>query len=130
MSIVGTLIVAVSAFFGGLLLLLARRRLRRDGSSSAAGTAYALEAADLGPPPILRPAAIFHQLLFDPVELTPVWVRPRPMAPEESPVADASPAAEPKQTKRRRQPKPTSKDSTGASKPRSKRATKPDQPAG
>lgn len=128
-SLVAPLIAAISAFFSGLLLLLARRRSRQDRSQAVAGGAGALEAADLGPPPTLRPAAIFHQLLFDPVELTPVWVRPRTAAPEEPMVANAAPAAEPKQTKPTRQPKAKAKESTGARKPRSKRAAKPDPDA-
>ncbi len=37
----------------------------------------ALEDETLGPPPILQPAAIFRQYLFDPTEFTPEWARPR-----------------------------------------------------
>jgi hypothetical protein len=95
-----------------------------------------LEGATLGPPPVLLPAAIFRELLYDPTEFTPVWLRPRP-APEpnpassssptvdESAVASAAPTDEPKPAKRTRKPKASG--STGPAKTRSKRVAKPDQ---
>jgi hypothetical protein len=121
-SLAAPLIAAVGAIAAGFVLLVARRRFRRDRTP-----AMAFEGPPLGPPPLLVPAAIFHQLLFDPAELTPVWVRPRPPAPEGTAVEAAVPVLEPKPTKRTRQPKPKAKDSTGATKTRSKRVPKPDQ---
>jgi hypothetical protein len=80
----------------------------------------ALAAVPLGPLPVLEPAAIFRQVLWDPAEVAPVWVRP---LPEPEPVAaettepatelveatagaeaDASPAVS-KPAKRTRRPK-------------------------
>ena len=98
----------------------------------------ALEGATLGPPPVLLPAAIFRELLYDPTEFTPVWLRPRP-APEPDPasssdptvdenaVVNAAPTVEPKPAKRTRKPKASG--STGPAKTRSKRVAKPDPTA-
>jgi len=122
-----------------LRLLFARRGSRRDRSVgdglAVDGDAMPLEGATLGPPPVLLPAAIFRELLYDPTEFTPVWLRPRP-APEpnpassssptvdESAVASAAPTDEPKPAKRKRQPKATA--SSGPTKTRSRRVAKPD----
>jgi hypothetical protein len=97
--------------------------------------AVALEAADLGPPPILQPAAIFRQLLFDPAESSPVWARPRPApapvsasspAPlHNAAVADSAPTVEPKPAKRTRRPNVSAP--SGASRTTSKQNTKADR---
>jgi hypothetical protein len=42
--------------------------------------------APLGPPPVLLPATIISQVLFDAAELVPEWARPRP-APSTTPPA-------------------------------------------
>jgi hypothetical protein len=49
-------------------------------------------------PPVLLPASIVRQVLFDATELTPVWARPRPgpepvAIPAEPVVVHAEPAA-------------------------------------
>jgi hypothetical protein len=49
-------------------------------------------AAPLGPPPVLLPAAIFSQVVFDPMEITPEWAKPRP-APAPAPAGPPSPDA-------------------------------------
>jgi hypothetical protein len=124
------------------LLLLAPRRAGRD-RSPADGLpvdvdAMALEGAALGPPPILRPAAIFRQVLFDPAESSPVWMTPRPTpAPDpasssdpmvdKTAVADSASTGEPKPTKRARRPK--ANGPSGASRSKSKRIAKPDHGA-
>jgi len=98
-----------------------------------AGGALALEDAEAGPPPVLLPAAIFRQLLFDPAELTPAWLRPRPV-PEPDPAeaagatidatapADVLPTDVPKPAKRTRRPK--SDGTASPSRPRSRRVAK------
>jgi hypothetical protein len=122
-----------------LRLLFARRRSRRDRTAgdglAVDGGAMALEGATWGPPPVLLPAAIFRELLYDPTEFTPVWLRPRPV-PEPDPasssgptvdenaVVNAAPTDEPKPAKRKRQPKASGP--TGPAKTRSRRVTKPD----
>ena len=80
--------------FKRLLDLTRRRpggdRATADEPTDAAG-AIADDDVPLGPPPVLRPAAIFRQLLFDPAEIAPVWARPRPaFAPASAPEATAS----------------------------------------
>ena len=119
-------LIAAAGFF--LLFLLARRRSRRDPARPvepvADGGAMALAAVPLGPRPVLEPAAIFRQVLWDPAEVAPVWVR-APAEPESAPpeppdeaAPTAGPAAEAvtalddaqttalKPTKRTRRPKP------------------------
>lgn len=138
-SLAAPLIAAVSAIVAGLLFLFGRRRSRRDRSPGEGlavdATAMALEAATLGPPPVLQPAAIFRQVLFDPAEIMPAWARPRPApAPDpassagqmvdETAVADAAPTDDSKPTKRTRRPK--ANGSSGASRTRSRPAAKPD----
>ena len=65
------------------------------------------ELAPVGPP-VLLPAAIVRQVLFDATELVPVWAMPRPEA------SLATTPNEPKATKRPRRPKATG---TSAAKP-------------
>ena len=67
---------------------------------------------DLAPigPPVLLPAAIVSQVLFDATELVPAWAKPRPEA------VPATTPNEPKATKRPRRPKSTA---TPAAKPTS-----------
>ncbi|HEV8544756.1 MAG TPA: hypothetical protein VGQ64_00555 [Candidatus Limnocylindrales bacterium] len=126
---------------GGLLVRFGRRRTHAEGPPDDApavdADAMALESAPVGPP-ILVPAAIFRQLLFDAAELTPAWARPRP-APVPDPegssgpivdkpvVAKVAPTDAPKPTKRTRRPKPNG--SSGASRPRASRVAKPDHGA-
>jgi hypothetical protein len=136
------------------LLKLAQRRPGRDRSPADGPavdvTSIALDDAPLGPPPVLRPAAIFRQLLFDPAESAPVWARPRPAsAPDpvvasgqtadrpavgkskatgKARVARAASPSEPTQTKRTRRPTAsgtTTSSSPAAGRTRSKRASKP-----
>ena len=86
-------LVAAAGFF--LLFLLARRRRRTDPAtvveSEPGGSAMALAAVPLGPLPVLEPAAIFRQVLWDPAEVAPVWVRP-PTEPESSATETPDPA--------------------------------------
>jgi hypothetical protein len=123
----------------GRLLPFARRRSRPDRSTVdgplADGGSKGLEGETWGPPPVLLPAAIVRELLYDPTEFTPAWLRPRP-APEPDPatssaatvdetaVAKAATTGELKPMKRKRQPK--ANGSPGATKTRSRRVVKPD----
>ena len=123
------------------LLHLGRRRPEPERPPEVPVTvdidALPLEATTVGAVPMLRPAAIFHQVLFDPTEYTPAWLRPRPAATTETStpsdlmadqaaVADAGPIDTPKPRKQRtRQPKTST--TPAASRPRSKRIAKPDQ---
>jgi hypothetical protein len=97
--------------------------------------AMPLEGATLASAPGLVPAAIFRQVLFDPTEFTPAWLRPRlapaqepatPSAPvvEQTAVANAAPADERKPATRPRRPK--AKTPSAAKPTRSKRAAKTD----
>ena len=84
------------------------------------------DAAPLGPP-ILLPASIIRQVLFDATELTPVWARPRrepepvavptePVAPKRPRRAPAAGAAKPVRTEataRRTRRSPRSPKSDG-----------------
>ena len=137
-SLAVPLVAALSAMIGGLLLLLVRRRSRRDRSPGAGS--MALDGAPLGPPPTLVPAAIFHQVLFDPAELAPVWLRRRPAsapdpvsepdpapAAEETAVATAAPTDDPKPARRTKRPKTSGAPATTRS--RTKRVAKPDPDA-
>jgi hypothetical protein len=77
--------------------------------------------------PVLMPAVIFRQLIFDGTEVTPVWARPRP-APESEPATTTVGASnEPKPAKRARRPKPDGP--SGASRPKTRRATRKDDGA-
>jgi hypothetical protein len=77
------------------------------------------DVAPVGPP-VLLPATIVSQVLFDATEITPVWARPRP-----GPVSVAVPAqpsipVEPAPRKRTRRA-----STSGAAKPRRTQATPP-----
>ena len=116
---------------------LAARRTGRD-PSPVDGPAVLVGVADLeevaGPPPILRPAAIFRQVLFDPADLVPVWARPRAAAWTLTSSLSGAPVdaaavttpdlpGEPKPAKRARRSATTT--SSSAVRPRSKKAAKP-----
>jgi hypothetical protein len=122
------------------LLHLGRRRPEPDRPPEEPVTvdidALPLEGATVGTVPMLRPAAIFHQVLFDPTEFTPAWLQPRPAAATGTPgpsdpidhqtaVADSGSTDTRKAPKRARRPKTS--PSPAASRPRSKRIAKPDQ---
>ncbi len=131
---------------GGLLVRLGRRRTPQEESRDESpvdapavdADAMPLESAALDPSPMLVPAVIFRQVLFDGAELTPVWARPRP-APVADPrsstdptvdktvVATIAPTDKPKPTKRTRQPKPNGSSST--TRPKTRRVAKPDHGA-
>ena len=136
------------------------RRGSRGGSSAAGHAANGSEAAadddaiagddaphaatraELDAPPVLRPSAIFRQLLYDPAEITPVWARPRSAAPSEPATALATApdltvgepggtaiadVDEPKPAKRTRRPKAdASATTTAPARPRPKRSTRKD----
>ena len=79
----------------GRLPFLTRRSTSSDGGAgdypAAAKAPADPDVAPVGPP-VLLPATIVRQLLFDATELTPIWARPRP---DPEPVAVAAAAAEP-----------------------------------
>ena len=122
------------------LLHLGRRRPEPERPPEVPVTvdidALPLEATTVGAVPMLRPAAIFHQVLFDPTEYTPAWLKPRPAATtdtstpsdvmaDQTAVADAGPTDTPRPRKQRtRQPKASA--SPAASRPRSRRIVKSD----
>ena len=86
----------------GRLPLLGRLSTRAERSPS--GVAAMVRPPidpDLAPigPPVLLPAAIVSQVLFDATELVPAWAKPRPEA------VPATTPNEPKATKRPRRPK-------------------------
>ena len=72
-----------------LARLLSRGSSRPEPAPSVVPTgdrgALALDTAAVGPP-MLLPAVIFRQVLFDPTEFTPAWLKPRP-APAPEPLA-------------------------------------------
>jgi len=132
------------------LLHVGRHRPEHGQSSIEGGTVgggvTTLDDEPPEPEPILQPAAIFRQYLYDPSEYTPEWARPRPKpeaAPEPTPVPASDPdpapvsatavaetaiaepldAAPPKPAKRARR-QPASGAST-ATRSRPKRSTKP-----
>jgi hypothetical protein len=120
------------------LLHFGRRRPEPDRPPAEQVTvdidAMPLESA-VGPAPMLRPAAIFHQTLFDPTEFTPAWLRPRPapgtgpsrpsdLPGDQTAAEDSGSTDAPKPPKRARRPKTS--PSPGPSRPRSKRTAKPD----
>lgn len=78
---------------------------RSTSSDSQASDHPAMVAATLDPdkapvgPPVLLPASIVRQVLFDATELTPVWARPR--SDSKAVVVPTEPAA-PKTPKRAR----------------------------
>jgi hypothetical protein len=121
------------------LLRLGRRRPEPDRPPAEQVTvdmdALPLESATVGPVPMLRPAAIFHQTLVHASEFTPAWLKSRPAPGTEpsgpSDLQDDRAAAEDsgstdaqKPPKRARRPKTS--PSPGTSRPRPKRIAKPD----
>ena len=118
------------------LLHLGRRQPEPDCPPAEPVTvdidAMPLESAPVGPVPMLLPAAIFHQTLYDPTEFTPAWLRPRPapgtepsdLTDDQTADADSGSTDAPKPPKRARRPKTS--PSPGPSRPRSKRTAKPD----
>jgi hypothetical protein len=124
------------------LRLLRRRPTEREDPTPADSPAVDIDAMPLVgatlDPSVLRPAAIFHQLLFDPAESSPVWARPRPVpVPDpassagptvnETAVADSASTGAAKPTKRTRRPKANA--SSAASRTRTKRIAKPPRDA-
>jgi hypothetical protein len=110
--------------FGGLLRRIGRGDSKEESSKAKAPAVDAGEMAlDDKPvgPPILMPAAIFSQPLVNATEITPAWLRPRP-AP-----APVVPAADTKAAKRSSRPKTAG--SSGTTRPRTRRVTKPDRDA-
>jgi hypothetical protein len=96
---------------------------------------------DWDPIPVLLPAAIFRQVLFDSTEFPPAWLPPRPpgWAPKAAPAsaptgelatADVQTTEKPAPAKRTRQRKTTG--SATSTRTRTKRVAKPakDPPAG
>jgi hypothetical protein len=69
----------VSRIIGRLPFLKRDRPRPGDVAEPADAADPSEEADDPGPPPVLRPAAIFRQLLWDPAEASPIWARPRPV---------------------------------------------------
>ena len=117
-----------TAGVGGLLFLI-RRRPRRDGMPKAAlavagggdavamgGGVLAMAMAPLGPPPVLRPAVIISQVLFDPAEFVPDWAKPRPK-PAAEPPGEADPASD-EATVQTEPSDPAPEDAKAASRPR------------
>ena len=103
--------------FGSLPFL---RRLSTRAERSPSNELAAVRAPidpDLAPvgPPVLLPAAIIRQVLFDATELIPAWAMPRAEA------GQPTTPIEPKATKRPRRPKSTGTSVTkpAAAKPRS-----------
>jgi hypothetical protein len=93
-----------------------------------------LASAIAEPRRMLRPAAIFHQVLYDPAEHAPAWLRRRPeppapaMAPAaETALAETTPAAKPKATRRTTRSK--ANGSATPARPRTRRTAKADPPA-
>ena len=96
----------------------------------------AADRGELEAAPVLLPAAIHRQLLYDPAEITPVWARPRP-APAREPaisptsVADGPTAPaiaasdQPKPATRTRRPKADA-TTTAPARPRAKRSARKD----
>jgi hypothetical protein len=91
----------------GRLPFLTRRASTSDRRASEQPT---MAAASVDPdrapvgPPVLLPASIVSQVLFDATELTPVWARPRPdpefVAVAAEPVAVTEEPATPKRARR------------------------------
>ena len=132
--------------FGGLQRLLARRASPAPSDPPAvAYDSIDMDGAELGPPPVLRPAAIFRQVLYDPTEHAPAWLTRRPTLPPmfaaggasaPSPTVDGAAAAlvadvrasdAPTPVKRARRPKATTSrpaESAAPTRPRSTRVRK------
>ena len=126
------------------LLHLGRRRPEPDRPPADQRTvdidALPLEGATSGPASMLLPAAIFRQVLFDPTDFTPAWLRARPgPAPAPGPARASDPmvdetavggsrsTVEPQPAKRSRRPKTNA--SPDPKPPRSKGMAKPDHGA-
>ena len=122
------------------LLHLGRRRPEPDRPPADQRTvdidALPLEGATSGPASMLLPAAIFRQVLFDPTEFTPAWLRARPgPAPEPGPTG---PTDEPQPAKRSRRPKTNASpgpktnavDGNGEARSRRRPLTDPRDPGG
>ena len=95
----------------GRLPFLGRFSTRAERATGRAAAAVRAPIdPDLAPigPPVLLPAAIVRQVLFDATELVPAWAMPRAEA------GQATRPAEPKAIKRPRRPKATE---TSAAKP-------------
>jgi hypothetical protein len=123
------------------LLLFAPRRAEQEPAPAEPTArvdpdAMPLEAAMSRSSSTLQPAAIFRQVLFNPTEFTPAWLRPRPAAtPDrtsssgsptgEAVVARSAPIDEPKPAKRGRRPKAAASPAPAAARTRSKRTAKP-----
>ena len=80
----------------GRLPFLTRRSTSPDRGASElpamAARSVDPDAAPVGPP-VLLPATIVRQLLFDATELTPVWARPRPVPEAAAVPAEPAPIA-------------------------------------
>ena len=96
--------------FGRLPFLGRLSTLGERSPSSEPAVVRAPIDPDLAPvgPPVLLPAAIIRQVLFDATELVPAWAMPRAEA------VQATMPSEPNATKRPRRPKATG---TSAAKP-------------
>jgi hypothetical protein len=103
------LAVLTTSVMGGLLFGRRRGRHREPEPSPApvpevgtASLALASATVPLGPPPVLLPAAIIRQVLFEASELAPTWARPHttPEPASERPLdeAAAEPSMEPQPT--------------------------------
>jgi hypothetical protein len=68
----------------------------------------------------LIPAAIFRQVLFDPMELTPIWAKPR----QDPELELAGPTEDPKPPKRPRKPKATGTTPSKPAKPTASRRSR------
>ena len=109
----------------GTILARLGRRNARNGSAGEGPAVdvdpMILDDAPLAAP-VLMPAVIFRQLIFDGTEVTPVWARPRPAPEPETAATAVATTDEPKATKRPRRSKPTSPP--GPSRPRTRRVAK------
>ena len=104
--------------FGRLTFLVRLSTLGERSPNTVAPAVRAPIDPDLAPvgPPVLLPAAIVRQVLFDATELVPVWAMPRAEA------GKATTPNKPKATKRPRRPKAieTSAAKPAAATPRSR----------
>jgi hypothetical protein len=111
---------------GTLLGRLGRRQAKQAesaGDRPVATDPMALDDAPLAVP-VLMPAVIFRQLIFDGAEATPVWARPRPAAEPATAGTQAGPADAAKPAQRTRRPKPPGP--AGTTRPRTKRGARKD----
>ena len=84
-------------------------RAERSPSSEAAAVRAPIDP-DLAPlgPPVLLPRAIIRQVLFDGLQLVPIWAMPR---------AESAPATTPNETKATKRPRRPKATETSAAKP-------------